>query len=465
MIQKQKPKIGFLGLMQGLYDKSQPELPKMQEVFAREVVAQLSDVADVDFPGPAKEREDIERYVKYFNDKEYDGIMIVNLLYSPGNRLIQAMKKNHLPVMVANIQPRPDVTDEWDWILCTTNQGIHGCQDTCNVLMRCGVKPAIITEDWKSDNFKKFFTDWAMAANTCARLKKTKVAIFGRMHNMGDILGDDAALCRKFGVEANHETIGPVYYKMEAVTDAEIDAQIAEDKKNFKIDPNLPEESHRYAARMQIGFEKFLEENGYDGFSQFFNIYKEDGRFKQIPILGGSSLLAKGYGYSAEGDTNVLLMTVIGHMLIGDPHFTEMYSLDFGKDAAMLSHMGEGNWKVARKDRGVTLIDRPLDIGDLENPPTPKFNVEPGEGTLISLVSVVGEQYRLIVSHGTILDTEELPDVPMNHAFFKPDAGIKKAMTEWLTNGGTHHEVYFQGDWRNRFKMLCKILDIEYVEV
>ena len=166
MLTMQKPKIGFLGLMQGLYDKSQPELPKMQEKFALQVVEQLKDVADVDFPGPAKEREDIERYVKLFNDKEYDGIMIVNLLYSPGNRLIQAMKKNRLPVLVANIQPRPDVTAEWDWILCTTNQGIHGCQDTCNVLMRCGVKPAIITDDWKSDSFKKFFGDWAYAANT-----------------------------------------------------------------------------------------------------------------------------------------------------------------------------------------------------------------------------------------------------------------------------------------------------------
>ncbi len=465
MITIQKPKIGFLGLMQGLYDKSQPELPKMQEEFAKQVVEQLKDVADIDFPGPAKEREDIERIVKHFNDQEYDGIMIVNLLYSPGNRLIQAMKKNTLPIMLANIQPLPDVTSNWDWILCTTNQGIHGIQDTANVLMRCGIKPAIITEDWKSEAFKTFFEDWATAANTYKRLKKTKVAIFGRMHNMGDILGDDAALCRKFGIEANHEAIGSIYNMMQAITDAQIDKQIEEDKKNFKIDPELSVENHRYAARMQLGFEKFMEQNGYDGFSQFFNVYKEDGRFKQIPILGGSSLLAKGYGYSAEGDTNVLLLTVIGHMLIGDPHFTEMYSLDFGKDAAMLSHMGEGNWKVARKDRGVTLIDRPLDIGDLDNPPTPKFNVEPGVSTLISLVSIEGEKYRLIVSKGTILDTEDLPDVPMNHAFFRPDSGIKKAMTEWLKYGGTHHEVLFLGDWKSRLCMLCKLLDIEYIEV
>ena len=465
MLSKQKPKIGFLGLMQGLYDKSQPELPKMQEKWAKEVVKQLADVADIDFPGPAKERPDIEKYVKYFNDKEYDGIIIVNLLYSPGNRLIQAMKKNTLPIMIANIQPLPDVTPDWNWIYLTTNQGIHGIQDTANVLMRLGIKPTIVTEDWKDPRFKKFFAEWAQAAATVAQLKKTKVAIFSRMHNMGDIMGDDAALCRKFGIEANFETIGPVYRLMEGTTDKEIDEQIAEDKRNFKIDPKLPVENHRYAARMQIGFEKFLIANGYDGFSQFFNIYKEDGRLKQLPILGASSLLAKGYGYSAEGDTNVLVLTVIGHLLIGNPHFTEMYSLDFGKDAAMLSHMGEGNWKVARKDRGVTLIDRPLDIGDVENPPTPKFNVEPGVATLLSLVAVEGSCYRLIVSKGIILDTDELKDVPMNHAFFKPDTGIKAAMDKWLKYGGTHHEVLHLGDVRRSYEELCRMLDIEYIEV
>ena len=465
MLTKSKPKIGFLGLMQGLYDKSQPELPKMQERFANDVIARLSDVVEFIFPGPAKERADIERYVKQFNDMELDGIMVVNLLYSPGNRLVQAMQKNNLPVMVANIQPLPDVTDNWDWILCTTNQGIHGMQDTCNVLMRCGVNPSIITEDWKSDAFKTFVEDWAVSANVVARLKKIKVALFGRMHEMGDILGDDAALLRKFGVVFNYETIGSIYTLMQSVTEEEIQAQVDEDARNFHMDPKLSKESHRYAATMQIAFEKFMIQNGYEGFSQFFNIYKEDGRFKQVPILGGSNLMAKGYGYSAEGDANVLLLTVIGHMLIGDPHFTEMYSLDFGKDAAMLSHMGEGNWKVARKDRGVTLIDRPLDIGDRENPPTPKFNIQPGEATLISLVSVVGDHHRLVVCKGTILDTPDLPDVPMNHSFFKPDTGIKAAMDQWLKNGGTHHEVLFLGEWRSRLKQLCAILDVEYVEV
>jgi L-arabinose isomerase len=464
MIPTRKPRIGLLGLMHGLYDKSQPDLPAEQEQFARALADRLKDEADVDFPGAAKDRGLIEKYVKYFNQKEYDGIMVVNLLYSPGMRVVQALQKNTLPLLLANIQPLPGVTREWNWRLLTTNQGIHGIQDTANMIMRAGLRPTILTEDWESGAFKSFFADWALAACAFQRLKGMKVAIFGRMHDMGDILGDDAAFYRKLGLEVNHETIGAVYRLMEGLSAKEIDKQVEEDRKNFSIDPQLPSESHRYAGALQLAFEKFMEERGYSGFTAFFDIFKEDGRFKQLPILAASNLLAKGFGYAAEGDTNVLALTVIGHMLVGNPHFTEMYSLDFGRDAALLSHMGEGNWKVARKDRPIRLIDRPLDIGERDNPPTPVYSAQPGRATLLSLVAVKGEEYRLVVSQGTILDTEEIPGIPMNYSFFKPDSGIRKSMNSWLECGGTHHQVLFLGDQARRFKMLCDLARIEYVE-
>ncbi|OHD76430.1 MAG: arabinose isomerase [Spirochaetes bacterium RBG_16_67_19] len=464
MISTRKPRIGLLGLMHGLYDKSQPDLPAEQEGFARALADRLKDEAVVDFPGAAKDRGLIEKYVKYFNEKEYDGIMVVNLLYSPGMRVVQALQKNTLPLLLANVQPLPGVTKEWNWRLLTTNQGIHGIQDTANMIARAGLHPTIVTEDWESGAFKFIFADWAMAASAFQRLKGMKVAIFGRMPDMGDILGDDAAFYRKLGLEVNHETIGAVYRLMEGLSPKEIDMQVAEDRRNFAVDAQLSAESHRYAAALQLAFEKFMQERGYSGFTAFFNIFKEDGRFKQLPILGASNLLAKGFGYAAEGDTNVLALTVIGHLLVGNPHFTEMYSLDFGRDAALLSHMGEGNWKVARKDRPIRLIDRPLDIGERDNPPTPVYSAQPGRATLLSLVAVQGEMYRLVVSQGTILDSEEIPGIPMNYSFFKPDSGIRKSMNTWLECGGTHHQVLFLGDQARRFKVLCDIARIEYVE-
>ncbi len=465
MVEKRLPKIGFLGIMHGLYDVDQPELPREQEEWAKKVVAHLKDVAVVDFPGAAKDRGMIEKYVKQFNTLEYDGIMVVNLLYSPGMRVVQAFKDNRLPVLVANIQPLPSVTSDWNWKKCTTNQGIHGIQDTSNMLMRLGVKPAIITEDWESDAFKSYFGDWAAAAMTVASLKHARVAMFEKMQGMGDIMGDEVAFMRKFGIEVYYEGIGEVVRCFEEVSEAEIDEYVAIDKKNFEIAPGLSEESHRYAARLQIAYEKFCEKFGYDGFSANFNVYREDGRIRQLPILGGSNMLAKGYGYSAEGDVHILACTLIGHLISEDPHFTEMYSLDFKRDATMLSHMGEGNWKVARKDRPIRLIDRPLDIGDRENPPTPVFSGEPGEATIISLVAIEGEKYRLVVSLGEVLDEQEIPGMVMNYTFFRPYTGVRRAMDGWLRNGGTHHQVMFRGDQCRKFELLCHILGIEYVLV
>lgn len=464
-LEKVRPHIGVLALMQGLYDESQPEIPANQTKYMLEVLDSLSDIADFDFPGLAKERPDIERIVKKFNDDALDGIIIVNTLYSPGLRLVQAFKKNHLPVLLANIQPIAKVGDYWNWSYLTTNQGIHGIQDTSNMLMRLGYNPAIITDDWKSKNFKTFVQDWAMAAATAQRLCSVRLACFEKMKNMGDILGDEVAYFQKFGIELLHDGIGGVVACMEKVTEAEIDAQIAEDYKNFEVDPNITTENHRYAAKLQLGFEKFCEEKNYDGFSANFDAFKEDGRFDQIPIYGSSNMMAKGYVYAAEGDVHVMALEAAGHLMIGNPNFTEMYSLDFERDACMFAHMGEGNWKVARKDMPVKLIDRPLDIGGLNNPPTPIFSAELGVTTIASLVPISGDKYRMVAMRGEVLDEPLIPGIPMNHTFFRPDNGVKAAMDGWLKYGGTHHQVLWTGDHMNRLKQLCRIWDIEFVEV
>jgi L-arabinose isomerase len=142
-----------------------------------------------------------------------------------------------------------------------------------------------------------------------------------------------------------------------------------------------------------------------------------------------------------------------------------MYSMDFQKDSALMSHMGEGNWKIARKDRPIRLIDRELEIGGLGNPPTLVFMAEPGPATMVSLVAIEGEKFRLVVSKGEVLDTEELPNVPMPYFHFRPDTGIRECMNGWLENGGTHHQVLNLGDHTRKWKMLCAMLGIEYIEV
>ncbi|MCW9706082.1 L-fucose/L-arabinose isomerase family protein [Fodinibius salsisoli] len=466
MIDDRKPRIGLLGIMQELYDDDIPNITEHQEKYAREVCDQLSDVADWEFPRAARNRDDIEEILGDFNHHGLDGVMIVMLTYGPAMRTVRALQNNNLPLLLANIQPVPEVTTDWDMDDLTYNQGIHGAQDMANAILRTsGDNFEVISADWKSDEFEAYVGDWASAAQTAATLKEMKIASIGKMHGMGDTLSDEAAFTRIVGPEVNREYIGQIYRNMEAVSDEEIETQVATEKERFEVDEDMPAQNLNYAARMYLGFKQFLEEGNYSGFSAHFDTFKGDGRFDQINMLAASNLMAEGYGYAAEGDTNTASMVAAAHVLDENAHFTEMYAMDFKRGSMLMSHMGEGNWKVARSDEPVRLANRELGIGDLDNPPTTVFRTEPGPATIASIVHLVGDEFRLVVAQGEVLDSQKYPTIEMPYFHFKPDSGLRDCNDNWLRAGGTHHQTLLMGDQRRKWQMLCRILDIEYVEV
>jgi L-arabinose isomerase len=358
------------------------------------------------------------------------------------------------------------VTPEWDMADLTYNQGIHGAQDQSNALVRSGKAFSVITGDWQSPEFERAFEDWARAAQSITELRRTRIALLGYpMNGMGDILYDPPAMLRRIGAMIVSEDLGALVQRIDAVPDGEVDAVLARHAELFEIASNLPRERHAYAARIELAIRGLLEDKGYAGFSFHFDSIGGDGRFEQLPLLAASDLMADGYGYAAEGDTNTATLMCAGQTMIGDAHFSEMYAMDWELDSVLISHMGEGNWKLARKDRPVRLIDRPLGIGRLDNPPTPVFSAEPGVATTAALIPLEGEIYRLVVGRGEVLDTPELPKVEMHYFHFRPERGLRQFMDDWLSLAGPHHFVTNLGDHASRWRRLAELLDIEYVEI
>lgn len=347
----------------------------------------------------------------------------------------------------------------------TYNQGVHGAQDLANTLTRLGIDAPIVTADWRTDRFRSFVEDWAHGAWAERSLREMRIAHFGQMPGMGDISTGEAALMQSMGPQVDQVSLGLVEERMRAASDELVGEVVEADRARFEIDEALPVEAHRYAARFQLGIEGFLQEEGYDGFSIYFDAVGDDGRFEQLHMLAASNLMAKGYGYAAEGDMCCTSLVAAGHRLAPDPHFTEMYAMDFERDSVLQSHMGEGNWKIARTDRPVRLIDRELGIGGLGNPPTVLFMAEPGPATLASLAPIGDGEYRLVVSTGEILDTDELPNVEMPYFHFWPESGVHECLDGWLENGGTHHQCLHLGDQSRRWEMLGQMAGIEVVHV
>ena len=463
---ERKPRIGILGIMQDLYDDMIPGIAGRQEGYAGELASSLAEVAEF-IPGKVvKYREDAERVMREFENADLDGVLVVMLTYGPAMRVARLLTESRLPICLANVQPEPAVTPAWDMADMTYNQGVHGAQDTANAMVRAGRRFWVLTDDWRSAQFRADVGRWARAAAAVTAWRSLKVALVGYpMNDMGDIRVDESALVRSLGPQIRAVAPGELYRGMLAVTDAQVSDVIEFEDARFEIDPALSAAERADHARMQVAIRSMLDAGGYGAYTAHFDAIGEDGRFSRLPLAAASTLMAAGYGYAAEGDVLTACLVSAGHTLIGDAHFTEMYAMDFPSDSVLMSHMGEGNWKIARSDRPVKLIKRPLGIGRLADPPTFLFQYQPGPATLATLVSLEGERFRLVVAEGENLDSQELPALEMPYGQFRPATGVRKCLNGWLAAGGPHHEVMNLGHHAADWQVFCQLAGIEYVAV
>jgi L-arabinose isomerase len=462
----QLPRIGLLGIMQELYDDMLPGITERQAGYLAELGRSLDGVADCVLADPARNRAGVEAGVRKLEAEDVDGILVVMLTYGPGQRVARALGHTRLPLCLANTQPDPNVSASWDMADMTYNQGVHGAQDTANALVRAGKRFEVVTEDWHAPAFTERVGRWARAAAAVSGWKRLRVAQVGyAMNDMGDIRVDEGALLRKLGPNIGIVAPGVLYRAIEAVTPEQVQEVIAAEDEQFEIDERLSAEEREDHARMLVAFRTLLRDGGYGAFSAHFDAIGEDGRFKRLPFAAASTLMAEGYGFAGEGDTLTAALVAAGHTLIGDAHFTEMYAVDFPSDSILMSHMGEGNWKIARQDRKVRLIKRPIAIGGLDDPPTFLFQYEPGPATLATLVSLGGEEFRLIVCEGENVDEGELPALEMPYGYFKPDVGARAGLDAWLKLGGPHHQVMNLGRHAESWRAFCEVAGIEFAPI
>jgi L-arabinose isomerase len=460
---RSRPRIGLLGIMQALYDDMLPGITERQAAYAADVAAALAETVDIEVAPPVKDRADAERALRDMEGRDLDGLLVVMLTYGPAMNVARALASTRLPVCLANIQPVAAVTPEWDMGDLTYNQGIHGAQDTANAMVRAGRPFAVVTEDWHGDAFRTAITRWAGAAAAVTRWRALKVAVFGyAMNSMGDIRFDEHALLRALGPHVDSLATGALHRASAAVSAADVAALIADEDARFEIDPRLSADEREDHARMQLGLDAILHEGGYGAYSTHFGAIAEDGRFARLPLAAASSLMAAGYGYAAEGDALTAALMAAAQNLLGTTQFTEMYAMDFPSDSILMSHMGEGNWRLAREDRPVRLIKRPLGIGALADPPTFLFQYRPGPATLATLVSMGGERFRLLVSEGEVLATDELPNLEMPYGHFRPDTGLRACMDAWLRLGGPHHQVLNPGRQAEAWRIFSELAGLEF---
>lgn len=185
------------------------------------------------------------------------------------------------------------------------------------------------------------------AAVGAAVSKELKVMRFGdNMREVAVTEGDKVEVQAKLGWQVNTWPVGQLVEAMHAVTEAEIDALIAQYRTayDFAADDAAFTDTVRYQAREELAIKKMLDAEGCLAFS---NTFQDLYGMRQLPGLASQHLMAQGYGYGGEGDWKVAAMTAIikamGEGKTGGTAFMEDYTYNLvpGAMYSLGAHMLE----------------------------------------------------------------------------------------------------------------------------
>ena len=466
MTENRRAKVGLLGLMFELYDRY-PELKPVMADFALELAETMSPYAEVDFPGVCNTREQVDTAVDAFEAGGKDLIIVVLLTYAPSHIALPALLRTRLPVLIYNTQQLPGVTARTTGMETTKNHGMHGVQDLANVLLRAGRDIQIVTGHYQDERTISEVKAWCDAARVASFLSQVQIGLIGYpMEGMGDFGLDHTAFLSQLGVEIRHIAAKSLAERAKAAPQDEIEQQMAQDRESFQFQEGITARMHEASSRIEWALRKALQESGMQGFAAHFMAIGEDGWLDTLPFLAASKLLGEGYGFGGEGDVTSATAVAMMVELAGAANFTEMFTMDFAGNSALMMHMGEGNWKMARKDEPVHVVQSNLGLVDLRvSPLLLAFSLEPGVATLVSLTTLSDGKLKFVVTEGEIVDFPYMPDLERPHYKFRPEYDLSDFLTRFSLEGGSHHQALAYGRWAGTLEKVATLLGIDCVVV
>ena len=457
-----KARVGLLGLMFDLYD-AWPQLKLDMAEFGGQLVDALAPFAEVEFPGVCSNREQVERAVTGFEASGKDLIVVVLLTYAPSHIALPALLATRLPILIFNTQQLFEINRETQGIDTTRNHGMHGVQDLANVLLRAGRPFHIVTGHYQDARTLAEVKGWCDAARTAKHLATLRIGLVGyAMEGMGDFGLDETAFLAQIGVEVHHLSMKSLATAAKSAPQAAITEQMTSDRQRFQFDPGITELEHEASARLEWALRETLAQQGMHGFASHFLAVGAEGWLDTLPFLAASKLLAEGYGFGGEGDVTSAAAVCMMQTLAGQANFTEMFTMDFAGNAALMMHMGEGNWRMARRDEPVRVLRSTLkEIMDVPvDPLLLAFTLEPGPCTLVSLTTVAGGKLKLVVAEGEVVDHPYIADLNRPHYKFRPDGDLCDFLTRFSLEGGSHHQAMAYGRWAGTMEKMAALLKV-----
>lgn len=401
------------------------------------------------------------------SDEKCAGVITWMHTFSPSKAWIAGFNELKKPFLHVNTQYNRDIPwSEIDMDFMNLNQSAHGDREHGYITARMRLKRKVIAGYWKDETFQKKMETWIRAAVGAAESRKVHVLrISDNMRNVAVTDGDKIEAQIKLGWQVDHYGVCDVIREVEAVTEAEIDEQMAEYEKNYVMDTDNIQ-AVRYQAKEEVGIKKFLEKYNFNAFHTNFEDLQA---LKQLPGLAAQDLMRQGYGFGAEGDWKVAamlrVMKCMSEGLDGGTVFMEDYTYHFepGNEMLLGSHMLEVCPTCAAETPKIQV--HPLGIGDREDPARLVFKAQTGKGIVVTLVDM-GDRLRMICNDVECKEqVNDMPKLPVAGVLWKPLPCLQTSAEAWIYAGGAHHSVLSYSLTAENMRDFAEIMGIEFVHI
>lgn len=402
------------------------------------------------------------------SSKDCIGLIAWMHTFSPAKMWIRGLNLLNKPMLHFHTQLNRDIPwNEIDMNFMNLNQSAHGDREFGFIGARMRMNRKVVVGHYQDEESVDRIAVWVRVAAAFADAQDMKVARFG--DNMRDVAvteGNKVSAQIQMGYSVYGYGVGDLVKVVNDVPDGSVKKLIEEYKSDYELSKEVVASATLFeAARIELGMQQFLE-NG--NFRAFTTTFEDLHGLKQLPGLAVQRLMAKGYGFGAEGDWKtaalVRSMKVMSEGLEGGTSFMEDYTYHFDPKGMRVlgAHMLEVCPTIALGKPKVEVHQ--LSIGGKEDPARLVFKTSPGNAINVSVIDL-GNRFRMIVNDVEVVKCPDMPKLPVASVLWKPLPDLKTGAAAWILAGGAHHTGFSSAINSEYLEDFAEMMNVEFVHI
>jgi L-arabinose isomerase len=407
-----------------------------------------------------------ELCLKANNSLECVGLITWMHTFSPAKMWIRGLTVLNKPFLHLHTQLNRDIPwDSIDMNFMNLNQSAHGDREFGFIGARLRLNRKIVVGHYQDDEVVDRIGVWVRAATAYHDMQNMKVARFGdNMREVAVTEGNKVSAQINMGYAVHGFGVGDLVKYVNDVSSADIRLLLDEYNSEYRIAKDVAQsETLLEAARIELGMEKFLKAGNFKAFTTTF---EDLHGLKQLPGLAVQRLMAKGYGFGAEGDWKtaalVRSMKVMAEGLKGGSSFMEDYTYHFDPESMRVlgAHMLEVCPTIALEKPSIEVHQ--LSIGGKADPARLVFKTATGKAMNVSVIDL-GSRFRMIVNTVEVVKCPDMPKLPVASVLWRPMPDLKVAAAAWIMAGGAHHTGFSSAIDPEYMEDFAGMMGTEYV--